>query len=140
MRIVACSLECLANCPECHGHGTTYAYFHDSRDYGPGARALYRGIEQTPNGGFKVNMADQAKAAEVLAKHLGMFVDRQVNLVGDLSSLSTNDLRTAIVGMLGSNVDLGGLINLLKGEDGVYRGSDPVVTGPTDAGAAISDS
>lgn len=60
-------------CPRCHGHGTELAYYHDSRTYGPDALALYRGVEVTRGGGFKVNVWSAEDARANIARHLGMF-------------------------------------------------------------------
>jgi hypothetical protein len=62
-------------CPECAGEGRGKIHVHDTRRLKGAARRLYRGV-QSGKDGLKVLMADQDKALENVARHLGMFTDR----------------------------------------------------------------
>ena len=61
------------DCPKCDGLGNEYIYFHDTRDYKPGAVALYKSAKVTAGGGFEVLMHDQENARQMVAKHMGYF-------------------------------------------------------------------
>lgn len=63
-------------------------------------------ISQTATGGLKIKFHDKKGALEMLGKHLGMFVERRVNLTADLESLSDNQRRTAIAWLTGTLADL----------------------------------
>ena len=72
-------------CPECHGDGTTRPIFKDTRNLSSSAKMLYIGLKVTKNG-MELLLADQARARDNIAKHLGMFVDRLqiVRPIGDV--------------------------------------------------------
>ena len=74
------------DCPECSGDGTEDVYFADTTKLSPQAKLLYQGVEQTKFG-VKINMADQMKALDNVARHLGMFKDT-VNHVSEDGSMS----------------------------------------------------
>lgn len=63
-------------CPECRGVGELVVVPRDSRDIPERSRRLYNGVKVTKDG-HTVMMQDRGKALENIAKHLGMFVDRQ---------------------------------------------------------------
>lgn len=63
-------------------------------------------ISQTATGGLKLKFHDKKGALELIGKHLGMFVERRVNLSADLESLSDNQRRTAIAWLTGTLADL----------------------------------
>ena len=75
------------DCPECGGDGTEDIYFADTTELSPQAKLLYQGVEQTKFG-VKINMADQMKALDNVARHLGMFKDT-VNHVSEDGSMAT---------------------------------------------------
>ncbi|MGC0154838.1 terminase small subunit [Chromobacterium vaccinii] len=62
-------------CPECQGEGKGKIHVHDTRRLKGAARRLYRGIHQGKDG-LKVLTADQDKALDNVARHLGMFNDK----------------------------------------------------------------
>lgn len=68
-------------CPQCKGEGFGQVQVSDTRDLSPQARMLYAGVKQTING-IEIKMADQDKALENVARHLGMFKDK-LELSGD---------------------------------------------------------
>jgi len=74
------------DCPECSGDGTEDVYFADTTKLSPQAKLLYQGVEQTKFG-VKINMADQMKALDNVARHLGMFKDT-VNHVSEDGSMT----------------------------------------------------
>ena len=87
------------DCPECGGDGAEQVYFADTTELSPQAKLLYQGVEQTKFG-VKINMADQMKALDNVARHLGMFKDT-VNHVSEDGSMTpvsalTPDIAKAI--------------------------------------------
>lgn len=65
------------DCPECHGDGEELITPKDTRDLSPDALALYAGVKKTKDG-IQILMHDKLQAADRLARHFGMFVDRKV--------------------------------------------------------------
>lgn len=63
------------DCLECFGEGVERVFVADTRDLSPGAQALIAGVKVTKDG-VEVKMHDQAKAWELIAKHLGMLKDK----------------------------------------------------------------
>lgn len=59
-------------CPECEGEGIANVFFADTRDLSPSAKLLYRGVKRTRDG-LEILTANQDKALENVARHLGMF-------------------------------------------------------------------
>lgn len=89
-------------CPKCFGDGHGEAKALDTRQFDAQSAMLYAGVKVTREG-IEIKMQDQLKALESVAKHLGMFVDKQeVKHSGqietkqtiDTSKLSTEQLRT----------------------------------------------
>lgn len=84
LRRVACS-ECWApgtenegvnlDCPQCKGEGVEKPFFHDTRYVSAAARALFSGVKVTETR-IEIKTKDQMKAWEMIARHLGMFVDK----------------------------------------------------------------
>lgn len=71
------------DCPECNGLGVTYQVFLDTTMLSESGKQLYRGVKVT-KAGMEVLMSDKAKAAEQIARHLGMFkADNSGNLSED---------------------------------------------------------
>ena len=68
-----------ASCEGCDGEGVGYAHGHDSRRLSGPAKLLYAGVKQTKDG-LEIKMHDQLAALNMVAKHIGMFVDRQQQL------------------------------------------------------------
>lgn len=66
------------DCPECFGEGVAREYFHDTRKLSPAAQLLFEGVEVTRDG-LKFNMSRREHARELLAKHLGMFDEKNRN-------------------------------------------------------------
>ncbi len=64
----------------------------DSRNFSEAARLLYRGVEVDRHGAVKVKMVDQAAVWKMLAQHLGMLVNRTVNLDLDPTKLTDEQL------------------------------------------------
>lgn len=63
------------DCPRCLGEGVLDMHLSDTRKLDPKAKQLYAGIKQT-QAGIEIKTHDQLKASELVARHLGMFVDR----------------------------------------------------------------
>lgn len=61
-------------CPKCRGEGYGDVMIADTRKLTGAARILYAGVKQTKNG-IEVQLHDQAKALENIARHLNMFND-----------------------------------------------------------------
>lgn len=69
-------------CPKCFGEGTGQVHINDTRDLDPQTALLFAGIKTTKDG-VEIKMHDQMAALENLAKHLGMFVERNLTLTED---------------------------------------------------------
>jgi phage terminase small subunit len=71
-------------CPECHGDGVGEPFFLDTRKLSPAALALYSGVKEGREG-IEILMASREKAAENLARALGLYKDKEaevnINLV-----------------------------------------------------------
>lgn len=84
-------------CPECRGEGVGAVHIADTtRVPGPG-RLLYAGVKEGKDG-LEVKLQDQAKALEMVARHLGMFAGKGENPV--TVSVEVNDARDRIAGRL----------------------------------------
>ena len=57
-------------CPECAGRGIGVSVIKDTRNFSPGALALYAGVKQTKDG-LQVLMHSKDAALEKLMRHLG---------------------------------------------------------------------
>ena len=88
--------EANPDCPECMGEGVECVYLHDSRKYSPSAAALYQGVEITDKGKVRVLMRDKMEAEKLVGQHIGMFVNRNVNLNLDPTQLTDDQLTAAI--------------------------------------------
>lgn len=89
-------------CPKCRGEGRLDLHIEDTRKLQGGARLLYAGVKETKVG-VEVQMHDQMKALENVARHLGMFKDKlDVKLSGAVdvnnpyAELTTDELRKLI--------------------------------------------
>lgn len=74
------------NCPECHGFGVEEVFYRDTRHLSPAARLAYGGAKNGREG-IEVLMASKEKAAENLARALGVFKDKEVDVNINLVSL-----------------------------------------------------
>lgn len=90
------------HCPKCFGDGFGEAKAADTRNLDDQSVMLYAGVKVTKEG-FEIKMQSQEKALENVAKHLGMFVDKQeVKHSGEIETkqkidptkLTTEQLRT----------------------------------------------
>ena len=93
------------DCPECSGDGTEDVYFADTTKLSPQAKLLYQSVEQTKFG-VKINMADQMKALDNVARHLGMFKDT-VNHVSEDGSMSS---KPTVIRLMAPKVDENGRV------------------------------
>jgi phage terminase small subunit len=86
-----------AKCPKCFGRGTGEVAPHDTRNLDEESALLYAGVKVTKDG-LEIKMHDQLKALENVARHLGMFTDKQeVKHSGEVASthkLDTENLTT----------------------------------------------
>ncbi|WP_341959205.1 terminase small subunit [Pseudomonas sp. RC10] len=62
-------------CPKCKGEGHGDVLWGDTRDASPGAKALFARVKKTKEG-FEIVTHDQLAALNMVARHLGMFVDK----------------------------------------------------------------
>lgn len=84
-------------CIECEGEGITRIVPMDTTRLSPGARLLYKGVQQTKEG-VKVLFRDQDKALEQIGRILGAFDDKmRIDLTGKVASmrLETDDPQKA---------------------------------------------
>ncbi|MBD8493843.1 terminase small subunit [Pseudomonas syringae] len=63
-------------CPKCKGEGHGDVLWGDTRDASPAGKALYARVKKTKNG-FEIVTHDQLVALGMVARHLGMFVDKE---------------------------------------------------------------
>lgn len=83
-------------CPECFGDGRGYPVFKDTRTLSAAGRELYAGVKQTKDG-IEVKMQARDKALEMVARHLGMFIDRkEIGGPGDFGDLTDAELERQI--------------------------------------------
>lgn len=74
-------------CPQCEGEGLSRVVPQDTTTLSEGARALYRGLQQTKDG-VRIKFADQDAALEKIGRMLGAFDDRlRVDLDGKIAEL-----------------------------------------------------
>ncbi|WP_428827690.1 terminase small subunit [Azonexus sp. IMCC34842] len=66
-------------CPECHGDGVGEPFFLDTRKLSPAALALFAGVKETRDG-LEIMMASRERAAENLARALGLFKDKEAEV------------------------------------------------------------
>lgn len=84
-------------CPRCGGEGVSRVVPMDTTKLSPGARQLYRGVQQTKEG-VKVLFADKDKTLDQIGRMLGAFDDKlRVDLEGRVASLklTTSDPKEA---------------------------------------------
>lgn len=84
-------------CHECEGRGLEFVRVMDTTKLSPGAKHLYRGVQQTKDG-IKVLFGDKDKALDSIGRMLGAFDDRlRVDLKGAVASLqlTTSDPQEA---------------------------------------------
>jgi phage terminase small subunit len=67
------------DCPECHGEGVADVFFNDTRNLSPAARLVYSGIKAGKDG-IEVLTMSKEKAADNLARALGMFKDKETEV------------------------------------------------------------
>lgn len=85
------------DCPRCGGEGVSRIVPMDTTKLSPGARELYRGVQQTKDG-IKVLFADKDKTLDQIGRMLGAFDDKlRVDLEGKIASLklTTSDPKEA---------------------------------------------
>jgi len=67
------------DCPECHGEGIEEVFFNDTRNLSPAARLVYCGVDMGKDG-IKVLMLSKEKAMDNLARALGLFKEKDVEV------------------------------------------------------------
>ena len=87
------------SCPACFGEGEMRPWLADTRNLSPAAAILFNGYKITKDG-LQVLVRDREHAEDMLAQHLGLTVQRNLNLNLDLFKLSEeqlNDLLRQVV-------------------------------------------
>ena len=88
-------------CRNCHGDGVGEMFIKDSRQLSPLARLMYCGVRPTSDGSLEVVMQSKEKAADNLAKALGLFREREekttVNIISndDLAKIYFDRIQNA---------------------------------------------
>lgn len=77
------------DCPECHGHGIEEVFFNDTRNLSPAARLVYCGVKVGKEG-IEVLMLSKEKAMDNLARALGLFKEKDVEV--NINMVSGDDL------------------------------------------------
>jgi len=67
------------DCPECHGEGVEEVFYNDTRNLSPAARLVYRGVDVGKDG-IKMLMLSTEKAMDNLARALGLFKEKDVEV------------------------------------------------------------
>lgn len=72
------------DCPECFGEGRSEVFLHDTRKLSPVAKMIYAGVKEGKDG-IEILAMSKEKAADNLARALGLFKDKEsevtVNMV-----------------------------------------------------------
>lgn len=74
-----------ADCPECHGDGVEEVFFNDTRNLSPAARLVYCGVKIGKDG-IEVLTLSKEKAMDNLARALGLFREREVEVNINMTS------------------------------------------------------
>lgn len=86
------------DCPECFGEGIGETFLHDTRNLSPEALAIYAGVKEGRDG-IEILMSSREKAQENLAKALGIFREKEIEItvntvnLDELSQIFTEKMR-----------------------------------------------
>lgn len=67
------------DCPECFGEGWSEVFMHDTRKLSPAARLVYAGVKEGREG-IEILTLSKEKAADNLARALGLFKERETEV------------------------------------------------------------
>ncbi len=84
------------DCPACDGMGEVTVWVNDSRHYSPAGAILYDGVRVSKEGTIEVKHRDRDHAMEMVAKHLGMLVTRNVSVELDPTKLTDEQLDSVL--------------------------------------------
>lgn len=84
------------SCPVCYGDGVMHPWVADMRDLSPAAATLYNGFKITKDGSLQILVRDRSHAEDMLAQHLGMLIQRNVNMNLDLFKLTDEQLNEVL--------------------------------------------
>ena len=84
------------SCPQCFGDGIMRPWIADTRNLSPSAATLFNGYKITKDGSLQILMRDRSHAEDMLAQHLGMLVQRNVNMNIDLFKLTDEQLNEVL--------------------------------------------
>lgn len=84
------------DCPACDGLGEVTVWVNDSRHYSPAGAILFDGVKISKDGSVEVRLRDREHAEDMVAQHLGMLVNRTVNLELDPTKLSDDQLDSVL--------------------------------------------
>jgi len=73
------------DCPECHGEGIEEVFYNDTRNLSPAARLVYSGVDVGKDG-IKILMLSKEKAMDNLARALGLFKEKDVEVNINMAS------------------------------------------------------
>jgi phage terminase small subunit len=88
------SKEPREDCPECRGDGIEEVFFNDTRNLSPAARLVYCGVKVGKDG-IEVLMLSKEKAMENLARALGLFKEKDVEV--NINMVSSEELNRIYV-------------------------------------------
>jgi len=83
------------SCPACHGFGVPHVIFHDTRNLSKGAARLYQGV-RVHKGDYEIVTRPKKEVEELVARHLGYFVERRLTIVKDLDRMTEAELEAAL--------------------------------------------
>lgn len=138
------------NCPECGGAGEVQVWIPDLRDLSPEAAAIYSGVKITKDGSVQILARREIAHHTLLMQHLGMLVQRNVNLNIDLFKLSDEQLNEVLKQVVDSGLLIDGEMLPADGgaisedtellcEDNGSVGEGDAQVGPKVAGARRHD-
>lgn len=107
-------------CPVCWGYGEKRWFVRDVENLEVPERLLVKGFKSTPTG-IELQLRDQEHVRELIAKHLGMFVERHAVVLADVRNLSDAELDAQLT-------KLGPLLDL-QAREGGYPFSLPAPAG-----------
>lgn len=127
------------DCPECHGEGTVFVYFNDSRNLSAAGRLLYSGVEIKADGSIKLQIRDRDKALEMVAQHLGMKVGLASATILQQTNVNVTKIERIVVdpGGGGKVIDQEGTV---VGDDGIRGAGEDTSDSDSSSLPALTES
>lgn len=88
-----------SECPECRGDGMVDAIVRDTRSLGPAGLALFDGVKVGKDGSISIKFRNRSHADEMVAKHVGLLVERKPIEVFDPALMTDDQLEAVLVAL-----------------------------------------